>query len=690
MDIERRVEMLDVFRKTLTKLKSHSLLILSAILILLLILIVYWRDLSILVNEAMHNEAVTHIVLVPFLLSYIVYRKRDMVKATFALEKLRQPSRSFFLNEVIGMAICLSAFLLYWYGSYTFYPLEFHLISLPLFVTGIVLILFNLKTLTVLIFPVLFLLFLMPPPSGITYTAGALIANFNTQASYTLLKTLGLPVALQSTYGPPTITLDTSFGAPMLFTVDLPCSGIYSLIAFVMFATFLSYVIQGSLVKKAGLFLLGFVILQILNVIRLSTIVAIGYWLGEEIAMTIFHVATGWLLIFAGILLLLLFAEKLWHLQIFGGSNEIASCSKCSTSLKKQESFCSNCGKFLKNLNLKISGRFLIKVMTLVVGVFLVTLSIQAPVFVFAQGMTFTNPNLQVTTEVLPKNFAGYNSEPKFLYRDVNYEKISGQDASLLYAYIPLNTSNSTVYVDIGVANSITNLHNWEVCWVTWRTARGYPPLVSVLDSRDVQIMENPPIIAHYLVFQHPDNYTQVTLYWYEKASFNTGLTIEPRFVRISLIISAANPTTYHKPEEELLTFAQSIAAHWEPLKEQSLFSLSVPLQQLLLAASILFIIITGTAQYMREWKEKRNNLKIFEKFAPPEEKLLFRTIKKVNVETKATTEKIAHALEQAIGKAPESDELIHMLNHLEEHGLVEKDIANKEGKSQLIWKALI
>ena len=175
----------------------------------LMILIVYWRDLSVLINEALYNEAVTHIVLVPVLASYIVYRKRDVIKASFALEKLRQRSRDSFLIEVVGLSLCLSALLIYWYGSYTFSPLEYHLFSLPLFVTGIVLILFNLKTLNVLIFPILFLFFLIPLPSEITYTAGALIGNFNTQASFLLLKTFGLPAVLQSTYGSPTIAVNT-------------------------------------------------------------------------------------------------------------------------------------------------------------------------------------------------------------------------------------------------------------------------------------------------------------------------------------------------------------------------------------------------------------------------------------------------------------------------------------------------
>jgi len=678
--------MSNVFLKACTELKSKPFLVLSAIAIPLMILIVYWQDLSLLINEALYSESVTHIILVPVLVSYIVYRKRNVIKATFALEKLRQRSRDPFLIEVIGLSLCLSALLIYWYGSYTFSPLEYHLLSLPLFVAGIVLILFNLKTLTVLIFPILFLLFLIPPPSEITYTAGALIGNFNTQASYLLLKTLGLPAVLQSTYGSPTIAVNTPSGTPMLFAVDLPCSGIYSLIAFTMFATFLAYIIQGALAKKAGLFLFGFAVLQILNILRISAIVAIGYWLGEEIAMTIFHVAAGWILIFGGILLLLLIGEKFLHLQIFKTSNKFPSCSQCDTSIQKQEPFCSYCGKLLKNLtaSTRISGRFWVKIFALLVGLLIVTSTIHAPVFAFAKGLTFTNPNLKESTEVFPE-LAGYQF--KFLYRDVEYEKLAKQDASLLYGYLSLNASTSTVYVDIGVADSLTNLHNWEVCYITYQTSQGHLPLVSVLDSRDVQILENPPLIARYFVFESPNNYTQVSLYWYEKALFNTGLTVEQKFVRITLIILATNSTTYPIHEENLLTFAQSISAYWEPLKEQSLFSLSVPLQQSLLGVTTLFIIITGTTQYTRKWRKKNENLKIFEKIVPSSEKLLYQTIKNVNEGTGATTKEIAHALEQATGKPPDLDELIRMLSYLQENRLLEIDVVNINDEPQLVWK---
>jgi exosortase len=684
--IGRPEEMASVLLKFHLKLRVQSLLVISAIVIPLMTLIVYWRDFSILMNEALLNEAVTHIVLVPFLVFYVAYRKRNSVKAALALDELR--SRPSFLNEVVGLALCLSAFLLYWYGSYTFYPLEYHFASLPLFAAGVILILLNFKAFTALIFPVLFLLFLIPPPSRIIYVAGALIGNWNTQAAYTLLKTFGLPATLQSTYGPPTLAINTPSGTPMLFAVDLPCSGIYSLIAFAMFATFLTYIIQGSIIKKVGLFLLGFAILQALNIFRIFMIVAVGRWLGEEIAMTMFHAAAGWLLIFSGILLLLLITEKLLHLKIAGSPNGISSCSECDTGSRSREPFCSKCGRFLKELNSKISARFWVKTAALTAGLFLVTLSIQAPVFAFAQGITFTDPNLQVSTEVFPE-LMGYQF--KFLYRDAEYEKTAHQDASLIYAYIPLNVnvSTGTVYVDIGIADSITNLHNWEVCWIALQTAHGRPPLVSVLESKDVQMVEDPPIVAHYLAFQSPENYTQYTLYWYQKVPFKTGITVKPKYTRISLIILTENPISNSSEiEEKLLSIGRLITAKWEPLKTQSLISLGVPTIQLLLGLTILFAIAMQVTHYAKEWRRRTANLKIFEKMASQEEKLLHQALRELSQKTgETTTQNIALNFEKATGKTVKPEELKEMLNNLERHGIIRADIVNIQGQPKLVWK---
>jgi hypothetical protein len=384
-------------------------------------------------------------------------------------------------------------------------------------------------------------------------------------------------------------------------------------------------------------------------------------------------------------LLLFVITEKLLHIRLFGGAaNPSSSCPVCE-ELKSNGVFCHNCGRFLKKYQIRLTKRFWTKIVALLLVSYIVTFSIQAPVFAFAQGLTLTNPNPEASLEVFPQ-ISGY--QMKFLYRDKSFEKIAGQDASLLYAYFPQNVSNPTVYVLVGVSSSITNLHSWEVCLVTWQTARGYSPLVSVTESRDIQIVENPPIIARYFVFEHPTNYTQVTLYWYQKALFKTGLTIESKYTRISLIILTTNPSDSPKLEPKLLSMGQTVAAFWEPLKTQSMISLGIPTMQVLLGASLIFATILQTTQYTKDWRRKTTKLKIFEKLAAPKEKLLYKTIKELRQTTKeTTTQNIASTFWKASGQAVELNELIYMLDNLEMQKIIKADIIGIQSQPRLVWK---
>jgi exosortase len=676
--------------KLLEGIRNLHLQFIAVSIMVLTILIVYWQDFSILANEAFQNEATNHIILVPLLTAFLIYRKKEHIKATLTIERLKPKTNIVSLSEVTGIALCLSALLLYWYGSFTFYPLEYHIASLVIFLMGLILTLSNIKTLTVLMIPILFLLFLTPPPSIITYTAGAAIGNFNAQTSYALLRTLGVPIALSSEYGPPTLIVNNPSEGNLEFAVDPACSGIYSLIAFIMFASFVFCIAGGSIKKKIALFSIGFVILPILNIFRISLIVFIAYRLDVAIAMTIFHTFSGWLLISLGILLLLLIAEKLLHLQIFERKNKIPLCPKCTDISKNNTTFCSHCGKLHRNHLIKPDKRFWAKVTALLLVSYLIISSIQAPVFAFTQELILTNADPEANVHVFPPTS---DYEPIFLYRDQNFEEVSRQDASLLYAYLPHNTSDSTIYVLVAVAGSITNLHSWEVCLVTSNQAQGRALSADVLESRDTLIMQNPPITARYFVFHYPSeyytlaNYTQVTLYWYQKALFKTGLTIEPRYIRISLIILTTNPDDSPKLEPKLINMGQLIAAHWEPLKAQQIALLGIPTMQALLISAILIAITLQATQYTQEWRRKTTNLKIFEKLASPKEKLLYRTIKNLTQETReTTTQNIISAFENNTGKV-RVNELIDMLANLQKHRLIDLDITDIGDQPRLVWK---
>jgi len=190
------------------------------------------------------------------------------------------------------------------------------------------------------------------------------------------------------------------------------------------------------------------------------------------------------------------------------------------------------------------------------------------------------------------------------------------------------------------------------------------------------------------LVFENPDNSTQVTLYWYEKATFNTGITVTQKYVRISLMILTRNSTKHKQFEDELLIFGQHIASYWEPLKTQSLVSLGVPTLQLLLVLSIALAVFTKVVQYSNEWRKKTNNLKIFNKFAPTEEKLILQAIIDLAKDKKVMeTRDISEAIKRRIKKSMEFEKLRNTLNHLEEYGFIKRDIVSVKNRPRLIWK---
>ncbi len=167
-----------------------------------------------------------------------------------------------------------------------------------------------------------------------------------------------------------------------------------------------------------------------------------------------------------------------------------------------------------------------------------------------------------------------------------------------------------------------------------------------------------------------------------------SGLKVEPRYVRINLLILTTNPNDAPKLIEKLQTIGKSIAAYWEPLRVQSLVSLGIPLQQFLLGSAVVVAIFVQTSQYALEERKKRTNLKIFEKLASPKEELLYQTIKELSQKTKeTTTQNIASAFEKATGKAAKQDELTHMLNNLEKHGIINVDILNILDQPRLVWK---
>ena len=208
-------------------------------------------------------------------------------------------------------------------------------------------------------------------------------------------------------------------------------------------------------------------------------------------------------------------------------------------------------------------------------------------------------------------------------------------------------------------------------------------------DSREIQLLEDPTLIAKYFVFDSPDGYTQVTLYWYEKATFKTGLTVAQKYVRISLLILTENASEYPQLEEQLLEIGKTIANAWEPLKNQSLISLGVPAQQALLAVSIAFLAVTVTTNYLSEQRKRSNNLKLFNNFASPQEKRILQTILDLNKENKHITTKdiLENVRKKPDGRSMSYKKVLNALNVLDEYDLIHRTIVSIGNTPLVVWR---
>jgi len=214
---------------------------------------------------------------------------------------------------------------------------------------------------------------------------------------------------------------------------------------------------------------------------------------------------------------------------------------------------------------------------------------------------------------------------------------------------------------------------------------------VSVLDSKEVQLLEDIPIIARYLAFKTPQNYTQITLYWFERATFDTGITVEQKYVRISLVIvtyEQANPKDF---ENQLLDMGQIVASYWEPIKMQSLITLGIPTLQILLIISVVLLILMKVTHYIYKTTMRNRNLKIFESFATKKEKRLLKIIadiakSKKNIETRKILTTF-NRKSKKVGERLKLSELIEILSYFEKYGFVERNLVSVDNMPKLTWK---
>jgi exosortase len=275
-------------------MKKKTALIL-AIVVALLVLI-YWPTLRWLVNAWLSNDYYSHGFLVPLVSGFFVWTKREYLK-------IREPS-------VIGIILLICGALLY-LSSFLWQIRFLGGLSLLVVITGLVFYIFGVRTARKMVFPLVFLLFMIPAP--FVQTVAYRLQETSVVSSSWLLEAFRLPI----TSSGPEIYLKTT-----TFTIGLPCSGINTLVALLALSAVYAYILTGSWVKRTSIFILSFPIAIMANILRITSIIMVAYFANVETAVGWYHDISSPLFFAIAFLVLVLISRLLkcrLNYSVFGG-----------------------------------------------------------------------------------------------------------------------------------------------------------------------------------------------------------------------------------------------------------------------------------------------------------------------------------------------------------------------------------
>src|SRR5215471_20478632 len=230
-----------------------------------------------------------HAKLIPLIVAFVIWYDRGILKAAPV-----GSSRWGWLFIALGLFLFVA-------GARTLQA-RLTLTSLPVLLFGITLYVWGKSVARVLLFPIAFLLFMVP-------------LNFLTQATFRLqfIET-GIASAFCNLIGIKVNTVGTlvnSSDNAFHFQVDEGCSGIRSLMAIAMFSAIYGHLVLDKFWKKFVLFAGSLLFAIIGNAGRLVSVFIVARFFGQDLAGGPYHAVAGFVSFVCAFIAMILFAKLL-------------------------------------------------------------------------------------------------------------------------------------------------------------------------------------------------------------------------------------------------------------------------------------------------------------------------------------------------------------------------------------------
>lgn len=223
-----------------------------------------------------------HGLLIPIVSAVIVWQRRDNFKK---IPISRDWAGLIIVVACLFVHVVCAALRVYFISGFSFVILLY----------GLVLFFFGKELAKKLIFPIFFLLTMIPLPLVLISNLTVRLKLFAAQCATIILNHIGFPSIRDGSI----IRMPRSF-----ITIEAPCSGLRSLISLFTLGLLFAYAVNVSYARKAVVFISSVPIAVASNVIRIVLLAAVNDLYGEKITMGFFHNFTGFLvfaLAFAGL-----------------------------------------------------------------------------------------------------------------------------------------------------------------------------------------------------------------------------------------------------------------------------------------------------------------------------------------------------------------------------------------------------
>jgi exosortase len=184
--------------------------------------------------------------------------------------------------------------------SSTFWLQRIDLLTLPIFVAGMVTLLFGIRRTWSLKAPIAFLLLAWPVP----YTAflgGAIGAFTELTARLVAALTRVVPIARASA-SDDTLFVVGSGAHAFSVSIGSACAGVNGLVGFLLVGTALLYVVRGPVLRRLIWLGAGLALVFALNALRIAAILAVGAGFGQAAALEVLHPVAGLVVFNIGVL----------------------------------------------------------------------------------------------------------------------------------------------------------------------------------------------------------------------------------------------------------------------------------------------------------------------------------------------------------------------------------------------------